>query len=286
MIRLAVVALLTLAVASGVARPAAGARIYAGQPMDRGEAQLVLALTNAGDRLARLTFHFDVTCEDEEFWTVDFGSVEMTPTAPATPLAGRHYLVGGGLTREGRLAATIVGVDGLGDGLVESMTADLTGNVDRGAAHGSLHVSYSRADAAGRVTSTCVKDIPWRAVRRPGRVFAGTTSQDEPIVLELRADRRRFSHAHVSWYGLCDSGGAWMDPHDEFSYRPFPLSRRGTFGRTFEVPFDGGLVTERFAGRIGRAVARGTFSGSLLALAPGGIETCASGAVTWTATTG
>jgi hypothetical protein len=54
-----------------------------------------------------------------------------------------------------------------------------------------------RVIRTGRRLGACTLTDGWHADRRPGLVFAGHSSQDEPIVLELTRDLSRIDHGHL-----------------------------------------------------------------------------------------
>ena len=289
MFRVLVGALATVTVAALAAQPACASRVYAGQPQSGVPDQLVLVLPNAGTAITRVTFHIDVPCATD-FESVDFGTTRNVDTAPDQLQGGAHYLVDGKVVA-GKLSGTILGADRVNDTTWELMNVVLRGTVSKTRASGSMAVKLVRSDAAtGATLAQCSRVIRWSALRNPGVVYAGATSQDEPIVLELTKDRRHVSHAHVSWLAPCQSGGAWIDPHDEFDLKPFPLSKTGAFSRTYDFGFGQGTTAvteiETFAGRVGLTRAAGTFRADIALSGATGSSTCSTGKASWTAITG
>ena len=86
--------------------------------------------------------------------------------------------------------------------------------------------------ASGDVTDQCARSFKWKALRNPGIVYGGKTSQDEPVVVELTANRKTVSHAHLGWYADCERDVWWSEAHDEFDLKPFPISSAGTSRRS------------------------------------------------------
>jgi hypothetical protein len=246
----------------------------------------VLSLSNSGKQATQMTFHVDVSC-GTDFSTVDFGTARAVDDLPDALVFGEHYLVDATVTR-GSLSGTLIGADRIDDAVVEVMNATLLGRVRKGTASGRLAVDFVHLDeATGAVVAQCSKNLRWKSLRKPGIVYGGATSQDEPVVVELTATRKRVSHAHVSWFAPCKGGGAWVEGHDEFDLRPFSLSRRGTFSRTYRFDYGQGMsAVERFAGRVRRTKASGTFQGDVTISGDAGSDACSSGQVSWTAATG
>jgi hypothetical protein len=274
-------------VALAAAQPASAARVYGGQPSGTGQstAQLVLSLSNSGNELTKVTFHLDVAC-GTAFRSVDSGTTLSVDSPPDRVRFGAHYLVGAKV-RGGRLSGTIVGADQVDDTTIETMSVVLSGTAGKSSARGRLAVRLLRINATtGEVVGQCAKNLSWRALRKPGIVYAGATSQDEPVVIELSADRKRVSHAHLAWFGPCQGGGAWIDPHDEFDLEPFRLSPTGRFARRYEFNLAEATLRERFVGRVSRTRASGTFKADATVPQEAGTDTCSSGTVSWKAATG
>ncbi len=286
MFRLLVGALLTAIICAVAAQPAGAARIYAGQPTSGVPDQLVLALNNSGTAVSKLTFHLDVSC-GTDFESIDAGTTQKVDAVPDRMIGGAHYLVGGKIAA-GKLSGTIVGADRVNDTSWELMNVALTGTVSKTKAAGKMAVKLVRTDeTSGAILAQCAQTIRWSALRNPHVVYAGATSQDEPIVLELKTDRKHVSHAHVAWYASCKAGGAWIDPHDEFDLQSFALSPTGAFSRTYRFNLgQGSSEIERFAGRVGATRAAGTFQSDVTLSGTAGVDTCSSGKVSWTVSTG
>lgn len=286
MFRVLVGALATVTVAALAAQPACASRVYAGQPVSSVPDQLVLVLPNAGTAITRVTFHIDVPC-GTDFESVDFGTTQNVSSPPDQLQGGAHYLVGGKVVG-GKLSGTIMGADRVNDTTWELMNVVLGGTVGKSKASGSMAVKLVRVDeTTGTTLAQCSRTIRWSALRNPGIVYAGATSQDEPIVVELTKDRKHVNHAHVSWTAPCRAGGSWVDPHDEFDLKPFPLTSTGAFSRTYRYALGRGTTeVERFAGRVGAAKAAGTFQADVSLTGTTGTDTCSTGKVSWSAITG
>lgn len=287
MVRRAWWSLPAVAVAAALlAQPASAARVYGGQPTPGAPAQFVLSLSDSGTAVTKITFHAGVSC-GEAFTSVDSGTTQTVQAPPDQMLSGAHYLVGGRVSG-GRLTGTILGADRVNAGTWALMNIVLSGTVTKTKASGTMAAKFVHSDeATGAEIAQCSRTSRWSAQRDPGVVYAGATSQDEPVVVELKKGRRQISHAHVSWYAPCAGGGAWIDPHDEFDLRPFALSRTGTFSRSYAFNLGRGTAeVERFAGRVGPTKAGGTFQSDVTIAGTATNTTCGTGRVSWTAATG
>ncbi len=286
MFRLLVTLLMTAVVGAIAAQPASAARIYGGQPKTGVPDEVVLALSNSGTAITRVTFHLDVSC-GTDFESVDFGTTQAVDAIPDQLVGGAHYLVGGKVAA-GRLSGTIVGADRVNATTWELMNVVLGGTVSKTKAGGTMAVRLIRTDeSSGAILTQCDRTIRWSALRNPGVVYAGATSQNEPIVLELKTDRRHVSHVHVAWFAPCNAGGGWVAPHDEFDLQPFALSRTGAFSRTYRFNLgQGSSEIERFAGRVSRTKAAGTFQSDVTIAGTDASDSCATGKLSWTASTG
>src|SRR4051794_28996871 len=186
------------------ATPAQAAQVYAGQPSGASPFQFVMSLDNAGKQLTGFTFHFDVSCPTD-FRSVDSGTARIVADMPENFMFGDHYMVGAKI-KGTKLTGTFTGFDQVGETLIERMSAVLTGTLKPGQASGRVAVEFKRLDTAtDTVVTQCSRNVPWKALRDPGHVYAGTTSQDEPVVVELTKNRRQVDHSHFSWWADCQA---------------------------------------------------------------------------------
>ncbi len=275
-----------LLAAGGGAQAASAARVYGGQPSEsQSQAQLVLSLSNDGTKLTKVTFHVAASCS-QDFSPLDFGTPIMVDQVPERVVGGDHYLVDGRVSN-GRISGTILGVDKVDDTTADWMTLTLAGNVGKSRASGRMQVLFVRRNiTTGDIVAQCSKNVAWRSTRAPGRLYAGSTSQGEPVVVELTSNRKRVDHAHLGWYALCTQGGSIEIPHDEFDLQPFNLSRTGAFQRRYATSFSDGTLIQRFRGRVGATRASGTYQGTFTTTGQATSDTCRTGAVSWNAATG
>jgi hypothetical protein len=275
-----------LLAAGAATETASAARVYGGQPSEsQSQAQLVMSLSNDGTKLTKMTFHVNAAC-GEDFSPLDFGTPIAVDQMPERVVDGEHYLVNGRVAG-GRISGTIVGADSVDDTTADIMSLTLAGTVGRTRASGRMQIVFVRRNVTtGDIVSQCSKNVAWRSTRAPGRVYAGATSQGEPVVIELTSDRRRVDHAHLGWYANCTQGGSIEFGHDEFDLRPFRLSRTGAFQQRYATTFSDGTLVQRFRGRVGATRASGTYQGTFTAAGQATSDTCSTGAVSWSATTG
>lgn len=194
-------------------------------------------------------------------------------------------------------------------------TYEVTGTVSDASASGTAQLR-NRIFTDGRLTRTCATgSVQWGARRPAGDIGAppapagaplyGTTAQRlegprRAIVMRVSADAAKLTRALYEVTVRCSSRRAAELAYDVRSRnvvaiydsprRNLPLATDGTFSDVERFTFRGGRAvlrsTERFAGRLGAAGARGTFSisGVVSDRASGRrIGTCRSGEVTWTA---
>jgi hypothetical protein len=138
---------------------------------------------------------------------------------------------------------------------------------------------------------------------RPSGTYAGTTSQDNPVVIQLSRDRKRVTRLAIHWDAKCQSGdqlplGFVVDTSarptpEPVSEKPYvPVAKNGRFkGTAARVrPLSGGArvgtLIQDFAGKVGKASAAGTWSAVLAVVdvqTGQKVDECSTGAVRWTA---
>jgi hypothetical protein len=199
-----------------------------------------------------------------------------------------HALGGGRILRSGRFSSR-----GTWSTDVARITETFSGTIARsGRASGTFRTTVAFVDAAGATTARCDSgQIRWKARSARGRVYAGVSSTDHPVVVEVDRRGRSVQHLRFGWAAPCTppESGSWLISED---FTNMPLSG-GAFGLELPVDFalpDGGRRSGGYAltGRIGRGSATGTVSvrvtDSDAAGAP--TSTCDSGKVSWTARSG
>jgi hypothetical protein len=177
--------------------------------------------------------------------------------------------------------------------LMAPISVELSGKMRRDRASGRLRATVSVVDrATGAEVTTCeTGSLKWSASRDAGRIFAGKTNQDEPVVVRLDRKRKRVADLMVAWHSTtCEPpehsfrfGEAWSGI----------AMRARSFSETFEEPYatdDGGRIV--FAYNVAGKVSRRSMTGSLTVnvtrndAAGATSVTCDSGAVSWRISTG
>lgn len=193
---------------------------------------------------------------------------------------------------KGRFKGTEVGAFDMGDH-AGILNATYTGKLTAKRATGTLEATITVIEqASGTTVATCRTGfVRWSATRAPGRIFAGSTSQDHPIVVRVDAKRRSVTNLLFGWESsTCKPETAYLNVDEDFSN--FPLGQ-GHFGDAFDMtytPDSGGegKVAYDITGRVARTRASGTFRVGLTETDPAGTvtTTCDSGSVSWDAVTG
>jgi hypothetical protein len=177
--------------------------------------------------------------------------------------------------------------------VLATVEVSVDGKLKPARASGTLAATVKVVDrATGADIAACnTGRVRWSASHKPGIIYGGSTSQGEPLVIRLTANRKGVSDVITTWHAPCaTSGGSYRVP---YNFSNFPVSSTGRFGDAFteDVPMDaGGNLHAEFAlaGRISRASAKGTLQVKLSETDAAGVATdnCDSGGMTWKATTG
>ena len=172
-----------------------------------------------------------------------------------------------------------------------TVAVTFAGRLRAGSASGTLSADVVVLDESGNEVDSCrTGTTNWNASRSPGRLFAGKTSQDEPVVVRVDAGRRNVTNFLVGWQtaGCRPEGFARSGE----SLANFPL-RAGRFGDALVSSYDdpgGGIqrYTMDLAGKVTHRSAGGTLRATITVTDAAGATTlsCDSGGVTWKATTG
>jgi hypothetical protein len=275
---------ITVAVAAGsgaaFASPAHADRIYGGQKTSE-RLQMVFTVSDDGAALRSVALISELNCRNS-YNRVDTGTTTSVATLPAQPERGVLYLADAAIAG-GQLDASLLIARERGTGRTDVARGRLTGELTASRGNGTLALtSRTIEDATGRVLRTCSRTLPWRVVRNPGRLFAGSTSQGAPVVLRVSADRRRVTNSYIGWMAPCRLVSYYFEPHDDWLL-PFRLARGGSFTQRYRYDAGRGAdVIGRFAGRFTGNTASGTFRNRVV----GGGDRCDTGGRTWTVATG
>jgi hypothetical protein len=193
---------------------------------------------------------------------------------------------------KGRFKGTeMAGVD-LGDATA-AISLQVEGKFGRGRASGTLSAVVKIADkATGSAQASCqTGTLRWKASRSPGKIFAGQTSQEAPVVVRVDSRRRKVSDLMLTWHSQsCTPDGFARYAEDLTN---FPIARSGAFADTFSQDYamDGGgkrTFAYQIAARMTKTVVRGTIHVGVTETDGTGAQTssCDTGGITWKARTG
>jgi len=224
----------------------------------------VVAFTASCDDGKRAPYHANMrVVEDPEMREVD-GALVVSPIQPD----GRFYG-----TYTGRFA---------GLPLTAGITARVSGNVITGSLSSTFEAPLD--DGTTGTTSCFTGTQRFGATRKPGIIYGGWTSQDEPVAMRLDSRRTKVRQLLLDWHATCRPSG-YFDYGDPLVN--FPI-RGGRFGdRWSETRAVGGQdldFTYQIAGRVTRSSSSGR--ARLTVADTSGSTSCPSGAISWRATSG
>lgn len=206
---------------------------------------------------------------------------------------GSDKLVGGRdaprLSRTGRFSGRARVNSQLGTGQIAATSATLVGRVTRTRGSGTFRARVVVRDpSTGATLDRCdTGRVRWSTAAHQNRVYAGVTSQNEPVVLQTDAHRRHVTLVRIGWDAACDGGGF---AHVGDSLAGFAISRRGGFSGSFTATFGRstsvhGRLQYQIRGRVGAGRASGSFHvlDTVMDSSGATIRTCDSGTVRWSA---
>jgi hypothetical protein len=268
------------------AAPAEGAgAIFGGTA--KGGAPIVVRADAKLQTLQSIVVSWDAPCSDGRYYG---GGDDLTPAeaVPGFSPGPRELLVE--RNAKGKFSGAQVYSSDLGSN-VSAVQVQVSGKLTAKRSSGTLSAIAKIADKAtgAEVTSCQTGTVKWVAVHDPGVIYGGATSQSEPIVLRLSADRARVNDVLTTWGASCGEAGYWHTP-DHFVN--FALKRTGRFGNPFSDDTggaDGSKVHYDYAiaGLLRKSNAKGALRVKVTETDPAGaVSTCDSGNVTWKAATG
>jgi hypothetical protein len=291
--RLIVVALLTFAVPALASAGEAGAKkpspglVYGGQTSQ--DAPFVLALRRGARVVDHAAIVFSAKCSDGQMLRV-FETLKFGGDVPAFIGPGRHFFPNGTLSKTQAFNSAGLGSEEFGE-VSGAMTEKIKGKIlANGAASGTYAATVKLVDHQGAKVATCSTGVlRWTARSARGQIYAGSTTQQQPVVVELNRQRTKVTDLLVGWGAGCTPTGSLLIGDHLIN---FPISA-GSFGDTFHAQGDidgGGKQTFDYAikGRIGKTKASGRLSVEVKDTDGSGVatSTCKTGSVTWSAKTG
>lgn len=268
---LAVAALAATALA--VLPSSASARSFGGQTRD---GQPIVVTTGATGTVDRVVLMFSATCKSGRGYS--FGS-RLTRVGGRVPMRVR-------MRSGGRFEASSAAAEQLEGDRVAGIGMKLSGRVRGNSVTGTLEaaVAVGRPDVQEPEDTCTYRKRSFSAVRAPGRLLTGETSQRLPVVLRLDARARNVRVLDIGWSAGCEPPGFVQIPDELLRFR----IRGGAFGDDFDhtIKLDDG--TERIfrydlSGRANRRRASGTIAVEMEDRGGPAPGTCRTGPVTWRA---
>jgi hypothetical protein len=250
-----IVVLVAMTVAA-VSPSAAVAAVYGGSTS--GDAPIAITLAKSG-KVKKVAVDWMASCDSGSRYP--FGGVlAAVAKRPAVISPGVNPLIGS--IKNGRLKATALGSDTLGDGMSAAITQHVTGNFKPASASGRWSAHVEILDAEGNVVDRCKTGaLRWSARRGPN-VYGGTTTQGEPVVVQTSKDRSRIAYIGLGWRASCSPSG-FVAFAEEFGN--FPVTDDGAFGDqwTSDYPFTDGTGKNSFSYNVTGTLMKAGGSGSL-----------------------
>lgn len=253
------------------------------------DSPFVLVLRRGARAVDHAALVVSARCSDGQmlraFATLSFGG-----DIPAFIGPGHHYFPNGKLSTTRAFSSAGLGNEDFGE-VSGAMSEKIKGKIQaNGAASGTYAATVTLTDHQGAKVATCNTGVlRWTARSERGRIYAGSTTQDQPVVVKLNRQRTRVTDLLVGWGAGCTpSGSILIGDH----LTNFPISA-ARFGDRFQAQSDidgGGRETFDYAvnGRVGKSKASGRLSVEVKDTDGSGaaISTCNTGSVTWSAKTG
>jgi len=269
--------------------PAAAAgsdRVYGGHTSDF--APFALRVGANGAKLTGMLLQVDFRCDDGggASWS---GRASFRPFKPATTRPGDNDLTPARISRRRTFRATGEAAAYYGADMTGTITEKLRGTVRRSTAHGIYSATLvMRNTETGATVRTCHSGtVRWEARSAPGRVYAGQSSDGQPLVIERSRDGRSVTTLWIAFTAPCPSGGAF---EIGMGLTDFPISRSGRVGDRWddeEKRDDGGsdVRTYSFDGTMRATSAFGSFAVQITRKDAAGnvTETCERPVERWTA---
>jgi hypothetical protein len=267
---------------SGQAARAGAGGSYAG--LTSQQAPIVFEMAKGGGRVAKVVAFWTAACSGGTFMQGE--TMRVMSRAPRNLRPGPTVLVGGAMGNNGAFRASGTGASDI-PGINDRVTEAVNGKLGRRSGAGTLEARVEVKNGAGAVVDRCrTGRVRWSAPAPQSLYYGGSTSEGQPTVLQLAADRQSVKALRLVWFADCSDGGslAINDALDDF-----PVTGGG-FGDTFSQTYpanDGGQEKYDYeiAGNVGARSASGTFHVVLTATDPAGAvtATCESPVLRWNA---
>ena len=247
-----------VAVLLWAAAPARAADMVFGGSTKAGEA-IVLKGDAKAQRLTSAVIAWRANCADGSYYAT---STALTPTqaTPGFSPGFRDLMMS--RNAKGRFAGTQLAGQS-GTGFAAAVSVDLAGKLTGKRASGTLHAHVDLIDPVSNASlgSCDTGTVRFAAGHSPGTIYGGQTSQEEPVVVRVDAERRMVSDLIAGWdTRTCTPDGSF---HIGDHLGGFALKRTGGFGDswTADYPMDGGgkrSFAYAVAGRATKTTVKGT----------------------------
>jgi hypothetical protein len=276
-------AAISLSAAPGALAAAPQHTVFGGVTADN--APIGVRLSKDGKRVDRLFLLLYGTCPDGQ--PITFSEIATAvPLVPAAVDPGEDVFAGGKLARNGRFSLTAKATTFFGD-RAAVVTQVIEGRARGSAMRGTVRGEVVLASIPGAPDRTCsLTSRQFTARSDPGRLFAGATNGDDPIVVELDARRTFVTRLRVPWTAGCPDHSYWFGVRSFEHLAVFD----GAFAGHAETsdPIEGGGESKGIwdvTGRFSAAKGSGSFTSTVVETPAGGAPTtCGPSDVKWTAT--
>jgi hypothetical protein len=275
-----VIVIIVLAVV--LAPAAASAAVYGGAVT--GGDPIAITVAKSG-KLKRIGIAWTAHCGSGQQYT--YGGI-LVPAAkkPSVLVPGSDVMLGG--IKKNKLTASSVGALVFADGFSGEVTQRISGKLTPTFAVGSWRASIDVLDPEGRVVDVCKTGLLRWSARRGPTVYGGSTTQGEPVVVEVSPDRTRVSYFGFGWEGDCGDGSIGFSQ----ALGNFALTEGGAFEDrwTNDYPFSDGsgkaTYNYAFAATLRKGHGGGTISADYTETDTAGATTlsCRTGTVRWNVT--
>ena len=143
------------------------------------------------------------------------GGAALTPTKPVPGFVANPSDLLMSKNAKGAFQGTQLAASG---GRVTNV--EIKGKLKPGKASGTFAATVKMIDPATGNTVSCQTTQRWVATRDPGIIYGGTTSQGQPLVVRLNAQRNRVNDVITTWYANCTPEGVFRRARSPHQLRP------------------------------------------------------------------
>ena len=243
----------------GATTAAAKQALYGGSTRDFDP--IVLRADATGAKLKSAAFTFTVKCASGN-------ALPVSLNVPVKPAPSGNSVPTGVLLAEqnakGRFKTSLLAPISATPPYAVALTVLFEGKLARKGASGTLTGALAVVNSeTGTLVETCIMGpVKWTAKHAPGRVYAGVSAANMPVVLAVNAKRTKVTELRFGWYTAdCTPAGNFIRFGDALSNLRL---RKGKFDDAFAQDFprdDGG--TNRYEYDLNGKVSRTKASGSI-----------------------